>query len=547
MAARFFHSIPTSVTVADPYEEVFALFTTETADTWAHNRSVSQKSTQLELELDYTPVPSPSVSQPSSRPSSRSSHFSSVNIGSDGSETIFPGSGSGSAFIENTHTGSRDSEDSCSTSESSSLPVSNPQRLKTPVSRLMTNRKPNRSESPGVNKPLKKKPLVIHQSLSTLSQPGQTGTVVWDSSILMSKFMLSIKGLTLGYYYSQLTQNQNPSQSERELDQQLERIAKLEEQAEELNVSGNGDLEKKASKINNHLANQSNCSLDETTIKEEIDNEWESTEDDDADMGEINNMLIFDPAETSILELGSGCGLLGIVMVEFCQHLLLTDQKPVLPLLVKNLRKNLDKKYFDQDLVENSSNSSNTASDASPAKKKKKERNVNSMNGKSSEVLPCRIQIQELVWGQELDQDLRRGVGVDFVIATDVVYNESVVPLLVRTLKDLCEIRERTRHGYKLGRGEAFDKVEEAVTQISSNSEDEESQVRSKRSRLRRMMNKTVVLIAQELRTDYVHLSFLEELMEAGFKAVRIPKDFMDGDFQSGYVIYACFLNGKQQ
>ena len=35
---------------------------------------------------------------------------------------------------------------------------------------------------------------------TTLSQPGQTGTVVWDSSILMAKFLLSIKSLHTRYY-----------------------------------------------------------------------------------------------------------------------------------------------------------------------------------------------------------------------------------------------------------------------------------------------------------------------------------------------------------
>jgi len=96
-------------------------------------------------------------------------------------------------------------------------------------------------------------------------------------------------------------------------------------------------------------------------------------------------MLVFDPSETTILELGSGCGLLGIVMVELCQDLLLTDQEPVLPLLVKNLRANLDKKYFDQDPII-----------IAPTRSKSTHRGA----GSDYKVRPCRIQVQELAWGR---------------------------------------------------------------------------------------------------------------------------------------------------
>ena len=41
---------------------------------------------------------------------------------------------------------------------------------------------------------------------------------------------------------------------------------------------------------------------------------------------------------------------------------------------------------------------------------------------------------------------------------------------------------------------------------------------------------------------DYVHLAFLERLETAGFRMMRMPKQMMDSDFQSGYAIYACFL-----
>ncbi|KAF9174533.1 hypothetical protein BGX21_000894 [Mortierella sp. AD011] len=555
MAAGFFLSIPSSIPVEDSYEEVFSLFTTDTAESpWAHNRSVSQQSTRLELELDFTPVPSPSVSRPGSRPDSRSGGLPTdtvyplVNvtdqesvgtIGSGTTEQVNSGSGLGSGESYSTPQ---------NPSPLSALPSpSSIQKVKNPAARLLGGRKLNRNGSSGSAKSTSlatsqqsnKKPLVIHQSLSTLSQPGQTGTVVWDSSILMSKFMLSIKGLTIGFFRSQLMRRPQEIPNQIDPDLQQEQVRRLEEQAENMVVSENGELDERYTRKNTKACRSTN-DIDGTSYDEE-DSGFDSEEDENGDdQEEENDVLVFDPAETSILELGSGCGLLGIVLVEFCQDLLLTDQKPVLPLLIKNLRKNLDKKYFDQDSSAEPSLSSPTS--VTSNLRKKKDRTANSTGNNMGPAKPCRVQVQELVWGQDLDQDLSRGLGVDFIVATDVIYNESVVPLLVRTLKDLCEVRERVRREYKLGKGESFDKLQEMVSQSDQSTGDADSQARNMRKRMRRMLNKTVVLLAQELRTDYVHLSFLEELQQAGFRMVRMPKHLMDADFQSGYVIYACFL-----
>ncbi|KAI8362999.1 hypothetical protein B0O80DRAFT_4029 [Mortierella sp. GBAus27b] len=263
-------------------------------------------------------------------------------------------------------------------------------------------------------------------------------------------------------------------------------------------------------------------------------------------------MLMFDPAETTILELGSGCGLLGIVMAELCQDLLLTDQKPVLPLLLKNLRKNLDKRHFDRNSASASygaagaTNASdgtplNPTTASSPAARRRNDRRDGGGSVKS--VNPCYIQVQELVWGEELDQDLRNGIGVDYVVATDVIYNESVVPKLIYTLRELCESRNRARQEYSQGHGSRLDRIQRILSTKYGGGE--EGTLERARSRtMKRMLNKTVVLLAQELRTDYVHLTFLEGLQEAGFQIVRMPKGAMDPAYHSGYVIYACFLRG---
>ncbi|KAG0378687.1 hypothetical protein BGX24_003080 [Mortierella sp. AD032] len=565
MAARFFLSIPDATIVKDPYEEVFSLFTTETTDApWAHNRSVSQQSTRLEVELDFTPAPSPSVSQPGSRPGSRagSSYFP-LSIVEPGSNTGTGGeSGSGSPLLGSreallsspgpisstagagagTGAGGDIEEGYNSASLGASQTIGNSlPKAKSPAARAILNssnsRKSGRaggSSSPRSSTPQPiKKPVVIHQSLSTLSQPGQTGTVVWDSSILMSKFLLSIKGLSTRCYRTEEGERlrQEMKENRRRLEKQRrqrEQVRMLEERSERLAITENGELVEDPGD-GEPIVEES----EDTNSQQDQDDDYSEddleTDEEEGDVQEENDRLVFDPAATTILELGSGCGLLGIVMAELCQDLLLTDQKPVLPLLVKNLRKNLDKKYFDQDSL-STLGGNKTSSDASTARRKKDRLSATTTTAAagSSDVRPCHIQVQELVWGLDLDQDLKRGMGVDFVVATDVVYNESIVPKLVQTLQELCEIREGVREEIRQGQGEHFDQLQE--------------QASSRPGQRMRKMERTVVLLAQELRTDYVHLAFLEGLEQAGFRMVRIPREMMDNDYQSGYVIYAFFL-----
>ncbi|KAG0319103.1 hypothetical protein BGZ99_005286 [Dissophora globulifera] len=653
MTARFFLSIPGSIPVKDPYDEVFSLFTTETTDApWAHNRTVSQQSSRLELELDFTPAPSPAVSlgrgqsQPSSRPSSRSGfNLPPVAVGHN-DDSSSGDNNNATELVEGLEGLYRDSSHSPSPSPlspSSSSPMLSPiltgpkstaSKSRSPAARaLLGSRKSSSSRTGSLSRSgsgsgagmtmattttsvsnlsinsshtSTKKPVVIHQSLSTLSQPGQTGTVVWDSSILMSKFLLSIRGLTMGCYQEQQrVQRAQEVRRRRIRRQQKEQIRKLEAQAERLAVSADGALEEVEGRLDNEEnddeenddeenddeendgdddkdvkksladigvrglgiqdhgsdihgfdtdpadANQSDSGSDSDSSEDSEDSFYSSENDNEEGLDE-EDMLVFDPAETSVLELGSGCGLLGIVMAELCKDLLLTDQKPVLPLLVKNLRQNLDKRHFDQDQSSTGSatGSNGSSTIANAAMRRKKDR-AGDLAVSAKSVKPSHIQIQELVWGQDLDQDLKRGLGVDYVVATDVVYNESIIPKLIHTLKELCEIRERVRQEHKQGYGESLDRLQEALsTSVLSTADGElgdEAMLKQRRRRMRRMLNRTVVLIAQELRTDYVHLAFLEKLEEAGFGIVRMPRAMMEVEYQSGYVIYACFLKKQRR
>ncbi|KAG0223194.1 hypothetical protein BGW42_006071, partial [Actinomortierella wolfii] len=348
-------------------------------------------------------------------------------------------------------------------------------------------------------------------SLSTLSQPGQTGSVVWDSSILMAKFLLSIRDLQLSHFL--FADNAEGTQGS---------FASMQ-------LADGASMEKDAAKKDS----------EDDLLGDEDDEEDEEEEEEEEDEG-WQTRPVFDPRRTSILELGSGCGLLGIVLVEFCRRLLLTDQPAVLPLLLKNLKRNLDKRYFADEPGQG--NKSQSSSGVARSNKRDKSSNSGRSGSSSSQKPLCQLQIQELIWGQDLDPDLKRGVGVDFVIATDVVYNDSVTTPLVRTLTDLCNVREKARQEGREADDDADAEGVEGIEGDPTGSFDNSNNNRTNEMLRPAKLAKTVVLLAQELRTDYVHMSFLEKMKDAGFKMVRMPTSLIDSEFYGGYVIYACWL-----
>ena len=130
---------------------------------------------------------------------------------------------------------------------------------------------------------------------------------------------------------------------------------------------------------------------------------------DGVDDGGINpigdgeeDMLVFDPSETTILELGSGCGLLGIVMVERCQDLLLTDQEPYYRHLSRTCAQTWIKNTLIRITKAPTRLKSTTPGGASPQGVTIVVRAQITRSGHG------RIQVQALAWGQELEQDLRR-------------------------------------------------------------------------------------------------------------------------------------------
>ncbi|KAJ1720085.1 hypothetical protein LPJ53_005242 [Coemansia erecta] len=142
-------------------------------------------------------------------------------------------------------------------------------------------------------------------------------------------------------------------------------------------------------------------------------------------------------ADLNIVELGSGCGLVGLTLHRLgARRTVLTDQPRMMKLLGRNIDRNRVSAVSKRD--------------------------------KTTEVLAT-----EYVWGAlPEDQEVLREP-VDMVVASDCVYHESVAPLLVSALVDVCRSRSTSEAG-----------------------------------------GRTVGVIGQELRSDLVHQAFVAQLLE---------------------------------
>ncbi|CAG8534164.1 7321_t:CDS:2 [Ambispora leptoticha] len=190
---------------------------------------------------------------------------------------------------------------------------------------------------------------------------------------------------------------------------------------------------------------------------------------------------------THILELGAGCGLVGITLAPLVKSITLTDQQMVLPLLWKNVKRNLG-----EDVA----------------------------NGK--------VSVVELVWTKGnkedggIDRDIMRQRW-DYVVVCDCVYNEFIVDILVATIARCCRAgRGKYKFDYQ---GKGLDPDEQEVVQSVKN---------------------TIAIIALELRSDTVHWSFLEELVKMFF-VWRLPARMLDQEFEKGYVVYLCWLKKEHE
>ncbi|KAJ3109902.1 hypothetical protein HDU96_007066 [Phlyctochytrium bullatum] len=198
-----------------------------------------------------------------------------------------------------------------------------------------------------------------------------------------------------------------------------------------------------------------------------------------------------------VVELGTGTGITSLSMLASgASAVLATDQLSVISLAERNFKLNLS--------------------------------SLEGALGKDLSASPStRLGFAELVWGRQGDVQQCLGhlrtLGLpaealnnddgprypDLVVATDCVYNDSVVPAFVDTLAELC------------GPSGAARSVAQSRTGLSDPAppwelaQDDPVSVVS------------LVLIVQELRADAVHACFLERLLEKGFRVWRTPADWL--------------------
>ena len=181
-----------------------------------------------------------------------------------------------------------------------------------------------------------------------------------------------------------------------------------------------------------------------------------------------------------VVELGCGLtGLLGLVLSRMVQCYVLTD----LDYVLKHLRENL---------VANTT--------ASQTNKKDMRRRSGTKTVTRGNVLKTLTLDWENDSARRLEAVLPEGRSIDLVILCDCVYNEYLVSPLVQTCTDLCQLRSTPE-------------------------------------------KETVVLIAQQLRSNIVMEEFLESLMKK-LEVWRVPDEEISKDLGpgSGYTVHLAML-----
>jgi hypothetical protein len=198
-----------------------------------------------------------------------------------------------------------------------------------------------------------------------------------------------------------------------------------------------------------------------------------------------------------VLELGCGIsGLLALTLAPRVQKYILTDQDYVL----KTIRENIDA---------NTQNSRGRQQTNRKARgKTSASENAASKTGKGN------IQTIPLDWELNDPSALPSVIGdvsPDLIVACDCIYNDALIPPFVRTCVELCRLRE------------------------SSSSSNTDADAKHSRP--------TMCLIAQQLRSDDVFESWLEEMMRS-FEVWRVPDEMLTEGLRegSGFVVHVGIL-----
>ncbi|RKP11026.1 putative methyltransferase-domain-containing protein [Thamnocephalis sphaerospora] len=216
------------------------------------------------------------------------------------------------------------------------------------------------------------------------------------------------------------------------------------------------------------------------------------------------------------IELGSGCGVGGVACAQLGAHVCLTDQETLLPLIRKNVQENGLPLHDSVSEWQVTHLESSTPTVHTKARRRRGDlaRNPPPRQGpaKAAAVMGS-VCVTELMWGEPLahylpvsnddaadhDDAATKNLRWDYIIASDCAYNEHIVPAFVNTLATLA--------------GET-----------------------------------TLVVLAQELRSDLVHACLLEHLLQT-FNVWRVLQDAdasdgqeADGARRSCVVLYLAVL-----
>ena len=114
----------------------------------------------------------------------------------------------------------------------------------------------------------------------------------------------------------------------------------------------------------------------------------------DAEIGDVDKKSTERPlAGKSVVELGAGTGIVGILMGYYGADVITTDLETLVPLIQYNIEQN-------------------------------------------AVALGCRVKAAPLCWGEELSADFPRGA--DYIILANCVYYEGVLDLLAKTTRELA-------------------------------------------------------------------------------------------------------------
>ncbi|CAJ0869133.1 9154_t:CDS:2 [Entrophospora sp. SA101] len=192
-----------------------------------------------------------------------------------------------------------------------------------------------------------------------------------------------------------------------------------------------------------------------------------------------HDWLNFSIEKTKIIELGSGCGLIGIGVMPFVKIFMMTDQIS----MIKHIWKNVNYKN--------------------------------------------RIFAKELNWSTENEKLIDKEIinqNWNYVVSSDCIYNEFIVDSFVGMLIKLCKSKNHILTSPFF------------VDNDGGGSDDSDSNDgRNKKN------NTTIVVISLKLRSDNVHLVFMEKFLES-FVIWRMPNSMFGDEFRNGYVIYLAWL-----